>query len=135
LWSEFNFSSVQGIKPKPYFICFQYHWLKKARLYDDFLVSRYLQLLIIYTRSRDSDWLRAERPRGRSSSPGSVKHSVYSTASRPATGPTQPPVQWVPGVKLPGREADHSPHHLVPKLRMVELCKHSPICLHDVVLN
>jgi hypothetical protein len=29
-------------------------------------------------------------------------------------GPTQPPIQWVPGalslgVKLPGREADHSP--------------------------
>jgi hypothetical protein len=29
-------------------------------------------------------------------------------------GPTHPPIQWVPGalslgVKLPGREADHSP--------------------------
>jgi hypothetical protein len=29
--------------------------------------------------------------------------------STPALGSTQPPIQWVPGVKRPGREADHSP--------------------------
>jgi hypothetical protein len=38
----------------------------------------------------------------------------FTTASRPALGPTQPPVQLVPGalslgVKRPGREHDHSP--------------------------
>jgi hypothetical protein len=38
----------------------------------------------------------------------------FTTASRPALGPTQPPIQWVLGalflvVKRPGREADHSP--------------------------
>jgi hypothetical protein len=38
----------------------------------------------------------------------------FSTVSRQDLGPTQPPIQWVamdifPGVKRPGREADHSP--------------------------
>jgi hypothetical protein len=36
--------------------------------------------------------------------------SLFAIASRPALGPTRPPVQWVlvQGVKRPGREADHS---------------------------
>ena len=36
--------------------------------------------------------------------------------SGPALGPTQPPIQWVPGVKRPGRGFDHPPH-LAPMLR------------------
>jgi hypothetical protein len=43
-----------------------------------------------------------------------VKNFLFSTSSRLALGPTQPPIQWVqvgffPRVKRPGREADHSP--------------------------
>jgi hypothetical protein len=39
---------------------------------------------------------------------------LFDTVSRPVLGPTQPPIQWVPGalslgVKRPGREAGHSP--------------------------
>jgi hypothetical protein len=50
----------------------------------------------------------------RGSIPGRGKISVLSTATIPALGPTQPPIQWIPGalslgVKRPGREADHSP--------------------------
>jgi hypothetical protein len=38
---------------------------------------------------------------------------LFTTASRPTLGPTQPPTQWVPGVlslwvRRVGREADHS---------------------------
>jgi hypothetical protein len=56
-----------------------------------------------------SDWPRAGRPRVRSSSPGRVKNFHFSISSRPALGSTQRPIQWVLGVKRPGREADHSP--------------------------
>jgi hypothetical protein len=39
---------------------------------------------------------------------------LFSAASRPCLGPTQPPIQWVPEtvfleVKRAGHEADHSP--------------------------
>jgi len=38
----------------------------------------------------------------------------FTNASRTALGPTQPPIQWVPGaltlgIKRPGRDADYSP--------------------------
>jgi hypothetical protein len=48
----------------------------------------------------------------RSSSPGRVKNFLFSKSFRPALRSTQPPIQWEPrvlspGVKRPGREADH----------------------------
>jgi hypothetical protein len=69
---------------------------------------------LIPQRSRYIDWLRAGRPRGRSSSPGGRKNFHSSMSSRQALGPTQPPIKWMPvalspEVKLSRREADHSP--------------------------
>jgi hypothetical protein len=49
-------------------------------------------------RSWHSDWLRAERPSGRSSSPGRIKNFLFSTSLRTALGTTQHPIQWVPGL-------------------------------------
>jgi hypothetical protein len=37
--------------------------------------------------------LRAGRPRGRSSNPGSIKKFLFSTSSRPDLKPTQPPIR------------------------------------------
>jgi hypothetical protein len=56
---------------------------------------------------------------------------LFTTASRTALGPTQPPIQWVPaalslGVKRPGLEADHSPPSSAEVKECVELYLHSP---------
>jgi hypothetical protein len=53
-------------------------------------------------------------------------------------GPTQPPIQWVPGdlyleVKWPGREADHSPPSSAEVKECVDLYLHSPVRLHGVI--
>jgi hypothetical protein len=57
---------------------------------------------------------------------------LFTTTSRTALGPTQPPIQWVQGalslgVKRPGREADHSPPSSAEVKECVELYLHSPI--------
>jgi hypothetical protein len=40
---------------------------------------------------------------------GRGKNFLFSVASKPSLEPTQSPIQWLPGVKRPWREADHSP--------------------------
>jgi hypothetical protein len=50
--------------------------------------------------------------------------------SRPGLGPTQPPIQWVPGlsrgVKRPGRGIDHPPPSSAEVKERVELYLYSP---------
>jgi hypothetical protein len=55
---------------------------------------------------------------------------LFTTWSRTALGPTQPPIQWVPGVlslgtKRLGRETDHSPPSSAEVKECVELYLHS----------
>jgi hypothetical protein len=64
---------------------------------------------------------------------------LFTTASRPALGPTQPPIQWVPGalslgVKLPGREAAHSPSSAEVKNTWSYIST-PPLYLRGVVLS
>jgi hypothetical protein len=56
---------------------------------------------------------------------------LFTTAFRMAVGPTHPPIQWISealslGVKLLGREADHSPPSSAEVKESVELHLHSP---------
>jgi len=65
----------------------------------------------IVTRLRTGKWV--PFPTGEGHGEGKV-FALFTTASRPALGPTQPSMQWVPaaltpGIKRPGREADHPP--------------------------
>jgi hypothetical protein len=60
-----------------------------------------------YSSGSRAGWSGFDSPRG-------LGIFLFTTASRPALGPTQPPIQWVSGafslgVKRPMREVDHSP--------------------------
>jgi hypothetical protein len=55
---------------------------------------------------------------GRGSIPDRGQIFLFSTASKPAIGPTQPPTQYAAGdpspeIKRPGREAEHPPQSSV----------------------
>jgi hypothetical protein len=65
---------------------------------------------------------------------------LFTTASRTALGPTQPPIKWVPGalslgVNRSGREADHSPPSSAEVKNAWSYTSTPPIRLHGVVLS
>jgi hypothetical protein len=72
--------------------------------------------------------------------PAGVGNFFSDTMTKPALGPTQPPLQWVPGalslgVKRPGREADHSLLSSAEVKECVELYFHSPVRPQGMVLS
>jgi hypothetical protein len=61
---------------------------------------------------------------------------LFATVSIPALGPTQTPIQWVPGSLFPEWGVKLTNHfHLAPRLRMRGVMPPLPIRLHGVVLR
>jgi hypothetical protein len=65
---------------------------------------------------------------------------LFTTTSRMAMGPNQPPLQWVPGalslgIKLPGREANHSPPSSAEVKNAWSYISTPPIRLRGAVLR
>jgi hypothetical protein len=60
---------------------------------------------------------------------------LFATASRPALGPTHPPMKWVTELKLPGREANHSPPLRIEVKKAWRYTSTLPVRHHGVVLS
>jgi hypothetical protein len=72
--------------------------------------------------------------------PEEAGNFLFTTVSRTALRPTQPPIQWVPGdrslgVKRPRREADHSPPSSADVKNAWSYTSTPHIRLHGVVLS
>jgi hypothetical protein len=68
-----------------------------------------------------------------------VASRIFSTSSRPALGPTQPPIHRIPGalpegVKHLRRETDHASLISAEVKKNRDLYNHSPIRLHGAML-
>jgi hypothetical protein len=80
---------------------------------------------------KHSVWLRAGRPGDRASIPDRGERIFpLASVSRPALGPTQPSIQWVPVVLSSGLKHGWgvtltTHHHLVPRSRMSRSCNSS----------
>jgi hypothetical protein len=111
-----------------YFNCSQisktFRFMRGTRLLVSDCVSKYKTLLFLVfglnvtqylaQRTGIAQWYSAGLRGGWSGVRVPEGAGNFSTVSRPALGPTQPPIQWVLGtlsleVKRPGREGDHSP--------------------------
>jgi hypothetical protein len=73
-------------------------------------------------------------------SPARTGDFIFTTASRPGLGPTQPRIQRVPGalsvrVKWPGREADNPPPSSAEAKNVWSYTSTLPVRLHGVVLS
>jgi hypothetical protein len=70
------------------------------------------------------------RPEESSRFPAGATDFLYITLSRPGLRSTQPPIQWVPGVKRQKCETDSLPASSVEIMNALELKVCSSICLH-----
>jgi hypothetical protein len=94
-------------------------------------------------RSRDSSFGITTRPQAARSgfdSRQGLGIFLFATASRPAVRPTQPPIQWVPGVtstrvKWLGHEAEHSAPSSAEVKNAWSYTSTPPIRLHGLVLS
>jgi hypothetical protein len=69
--------------------------------------------------------------------PAALEIFLFTTASRTPLGPTQPPIQWVPGALSLGLGVKLTTHlHLVPRSKNEwRYTSTPPIRLHGVVLS